>query len=304
MRKRLGRLFAWIVTVALLGYLLSRVSLTEVVRAVKTTPGWTVPVLVATVLLIYLADSLAIWRTFAWFLARLSFGEVLVVRGATYLLAMVNYAVGQGAIVYFVNRSRGVPVARGTGAVLLVMGINVLLLLFLATLGLFFAPSVPPAITTIVVVAYAGLAVYVALLIWKPAFLTSRPVFDVLLNAGIKGHLKALAVRIPHLLSLLLYSYLALRAFGVRVPIGDAMLRLPIVYFIAVLPISVQGLGTTQMAWKLFFAQYAPGPPEVQVATIFACSLFSQAVGIGVQSLLGLACLKNQMARSLQPTPT
>jgi hypothetical protein len=189
---------------------------------------------------------------------------------------------------------------------LLVMGINVLLLLFLTTLGLFFAPNTPRAISTIVVVAYAGLAVYIALLIWKPAFLTSRPIFDVLLNAGIKGHLKALAVRIPHLLSLLLYSYLALRAFNVRVPLGDAALRLPIVYFIAVLPISVQGLGTTQMAWKVFFAQYAPGPPEVQVATIFACSLFSQAVGIGVQSLLGLACLKNQMGRSLaaEPTPT
>jgi hypothetical protein len=304
MRNRIGRILAWVVTIALLGYLVTTISFEKVLAAVKLAAPWTVPALAAMVVLVYLADSFAIWRTFGWVLARLSFVEVLVVRGATYLLAMVNYAVGQGAIVYFVNRSRGVPVTRGTGAVLLVMGVNVLLLLFLTTFGLIFAPNVPPAITTIVVVAYAGLAIYVALLIWKPRFLTTRPVFDVLLNAGVGGHLKALAVRIPHLLSLLFYSFLALRAFGIRVPVGQAMLCLPIIYFIAVLPISVQGLGTTQMAWKLFFAQYAPGPPEVQVATIFACSLFSQAVGIGVQSLLGLACLKNQMARSLAAEPT
>jgi hypothetical protein len=313
MRKRLGRIFAWTVTVALLGYVLSRVSFADVMRAVKTTPTWTVPVLVLSVLLVYLADSFAIWRTFGWFLTKLSFVEVLVVRGATYLLAMVNYAVGQGAIVYFVNRSRGVPMTRGTGAVLLVMGINVLLLLMLATIGLAYAPSVPKAITTVLIVAYAGLAFYVVLLLWKPAFLTSRPVFDVLLNAGVGGHLRALVIRIPHLFSLLLYSYLSLRAFNIRVPIAQALLYLPIVYFIAVLPISIQGLGTTQIAWKVLFAQYAPGPPEVQVATIVACSLFAQAVALAVQSLLGLACLKNQLGRSLaaggidvgsQPMPT
>ncbi len=40
-------------------------------------------------------------------------------RGATYLLAAVNYNVGQGAIVYFVHRARGVPVVRGLATVLL-----------------------------------------------------------------------------------------------------------------------------------------------------------------------------------------
>src|SRR5688500_17781121 len=132
MRKRLSRILAWVVALGLLAFLLSRISLADMLRAVQASASWTVPAVAVGVLLVYLADSFAIWKTFGWLVAKLSFREVLVVRGATYLLALVNYALGQGAIVYFVNRSRGVPVMRGTAAVLLVMGINVLVLLMLA----------------------------------------------------------------------------------------------------------------------------------------------------------------------------
>src|SRR3954470_23116172 len=183
MRKRLGRIFAWLVTLGLLAYVLSSVSPSEVLRAVKMAAGWTVPAIVGLILVVYVADSFAIWRTFGWFLARLSYGEVLVVRGATYLLALVNYALGQGAIIYFVHRSRGVPVIRGTAAVLLVMGINVLMLLALASLGLAFVPQHDHRLTLVVPVPYAGLAVYGGLVLLKPRFLTSKPIFDVLLNA-------------------------------------------------------------------------------------------------------------------------
>src|SRR3954452_23220094 len=138
MRKRLGRILPWLVAIGLFAYLLTRFSPADVAQKMRMAAGWTVPAIAGLVLLVYLADSLAIWKTFGWFVARLSFKEVLVVRGATYLLALVNYALGQGAIVYFVNRSRGVPVSRGTAAVLLIMGINLLLLLVLASLGLVF----------------------------------------------------------------------------------------------------------------------------------------------------------------------
>ena len=109
---------------------------------------------------IYLCDSFAIWKTFGWFLTRISFADVLLVRGATYLLAAINYNVGQGAIVYFVNRTTGAPVMRGVATILLIMGINVLALLFLATAGLAVAPAVPHAVTVIVIVAWIGLGLY------------------------------------------------------------------------------------------------------------------------------------------------
>jgi uncharacterized membrane protein YbhN (UPF0104 family) len=230
--------------------------------------------------------------------ARLSFKEVLIVRGATYLLALVNYALGQGAIIYFVNRSRGVPVSRGTAAVLLVMGINVLMLLALATLGLAFVPQANPRFTIVVAIAYAGLAVYVALVLAKPRFLTSKPMFDVLLNARLTDYLKAMAARTPHILSLLALTYTSMRAFHIEVPPGQAVLCLPMVYFVAVLPISPQGFGTTEFMMTTFFAKYAPGGSG---AAVVASSLATRVIAMAVQSLLGFICLKNQLARDIAP---
>jgi uncharacterized membrane protein YbhN (UPF0104 family) len=296
MRNKIGRIVAWLVALGLLAYLFRRVSPGEVLQSLKLAAPWTVPVLVGLVLLVYLADSLAIWRIFGWFVTRLSFREVLVVRGATYILAVVNYALGQGTIVYFVNRSRGVPVMRGAAAVLLVMGTNVLLLLFFATAGMLIAP-VPRALYTVVAVAYAGLAVYIVAVAVKPRWLTARPIFDVLLGAGIGGHLKAVLVRVPHLFSLLLFTYVSFRAFGIKVPVAQAVACLPVVYFISVLPISPAGLGTTQVMLTLFFTPYAPQ------ATILASSLASQAIAVAVQALLGLVCLRSQLARDL-PAPS
>jgi hypothetical protein len=300
MRKKLGRLLAWAVTVSLLVYIFHSISFSEMATALHSAAAWTIPVLAVLILGVYLGDSFAIWKTFGWFVTPLSFREVLVVRGATYLLAFLNYTVGQGAIVYFVKRSRGVPILRGTAAVLLVMGINILLLLLLTTLGLFINPNLPPTLRSIVYGAYGALAVYIAVLIIKPRWLTSRPIFDVLFAAGLVGHVKALAVRIPHVGILMVFSYASLWAFGVQVPVTQALLCLPIVYFISVLPIAVMGLGTTQLALVYFFAGYVPGAtPEAAKAVVVTASLASQALAVVIQSSLGAFCMRNQLARQL-----
>jgi hypothetical protein len=314
MKKRLVRLLAWAVTAGILVLLFRRISFHEVVAAARGAAGWTVPAAVFFGFVIYLADSFAIWKTFGWFLLPrgtplgeaelrprdpLSLKDILLVRGATYLLAAINYNVGQGAIVYFVHRVARVPVIRGVATVLLIMGINVLALLFLATFGLAAAPAVPHALKLIVAVAYAGLAVYVAAVIAKPRWLASRPLFDVLLGAGLGGHLRALLVRLPHIAILFTFQICMLRGFGVAVPVLQAIAALPVVFFIAVLPISVQGLGTTQAAMIFFFARYASGDSHAQQAAVLAASLVGQVCTLAFQVVLGLACLKSRVGRAL-----
>jgi len=312
MKKRLLRLLAWAVTAGLLILLFKRIPFHEVVAAARGAAGWTVPAAFLFGLAIYLGDSFAIWKTFGWFLlpprtpdgaagptAQLSLTDILLVRGATYLLAAINYNVGQGAIVYFVHRVARVPVVRGVATVLLIMGINVLALLFLATFGLAVAPAVPHALKLIVAVAYAGLAVYVAAVLARPRWLASRPLFDVLLGAGLGGHARALAVRLPHIAILFAFQIVMLRGFGVAVPIIQAIAALPVVFFIAVLPISVQGLGTTQAAMIYFFARYAPGDSHAQQAAVLAASLVGQVCTLTFQAVLGVACLKSRVGRAL-----
>ena len=299
MRKRLLRLLAWVVTAGLLFLLFRKIPVSQVIAAARGAAPWTIPVTLLVSASIYLADSFAIWKTFGWFLAPLTFVEVLLVRGATYLLAVINYNAGQGAIVYFVHRVARVPIMRGVSTVLLIMGVNVLALLFLTTGALAVAPAVPHPVVVLVGVAYAGLALYVALVIAKPRWLASRPLFDVLLNAGIGGHLKALVVRLPHIALLMALQIVLLRGFGVRVPVVDALAALPVVYFVAVLPISVQGLGTTQATMVYFFARYAPGDQQAQQAAVLAASLVGQALVVAFQALLGLFCLRSRVGRAL-----
>jgi hypothetical protein len=299
MRKRLLRLLAWVVTAGLLALLFRRISVGELVAAARTAPPWLVPVAVGCVLVIYLCDSFAIWKTFGWFLAKMSLADVLLVRGATYLLAAINYNVGQGAIVYFVNRTAGAPILRGVATVLFIMGINVLALLFLGTAGLTVAPSVPHAVHTLVLVAWGGLVLYTGLVAAKFRFLRDRPVFDVLLDAGFGGHARALLVRLPHIASLLLFQISMLRAFGVAVPLVDALATLPVVFLIAALPLSIQGLGTTQAAMVYFFARYAPGARQAQEAAVLTASLVGQGIALSVQALLGVACMKSRVGRAL-----
>jgi hypothetical protein len=66
-----------------------------------------------------------------------------------------------------------------------------------------------------------------------------------------------------------------------------------------VLPISVQGLGTTQAAMVFFFARYAPGNRTLQEATVISASLVGQTLALAFQATLGILCLKSRVGRAL-----
>jgi Lysylphosphatidylglycerol synthase TM region len=299
MRKRLLRVVPWLVTAGLLLWLFHRIDVKAFKAGIHGAAPWMAPAVLACVVAVYLADSFAIWKTFGWFLTRMSFADVLLVRGATYLLAAINYNVGQGAIVYFVHKNAGTTIMRGVATTLLVLGVNVLALLFLASGGLVVAPDVPRAVKILVAVAWVGLSIYVVLIKVRPRWL-DKPVFEVLLNAGFGGHARALLVRIPHLAALVAFQFTALHAFGVQVPLVDALATLPVIFLVGVLPISIQGLGTTQTTMVFFLARYAPGSPKEQETLVTAASLTAQALAFGFQALLGVACLRSRVGRALQ----
>lgn len=320
MLRKLPRLVAIAVTVALLVFLFRKVPLSEVIVALRSAAPWTVPVLVLAVLLVYVTDCFATCKTFSWFAAPLTFRETLLVRGSSYLLAIINYAVGQGAFAYFLHRTRGIALRRCAATVLLIMGINVLALLLLTTVGAAVGARLPHDVTdavlgplhrlgipvqagTLLGGLWVAFALYAVLIAIRPAVLRNRPLFDVLLSAGPLGYLRALAVRAPHIGALVLFSYLSLRAFGVRVPVIDAVLLMPMVYFVAVLPISVQGLGVTQAAMVLVFHKYAPGSGDAQQARVFAASLTAHVLALAVQFAVGLICLRNPAMRAWSRDP-
>jgi uncharacterized membrane protein YbhN (UPF0104 family) len=108
--------------------------------------------------------------------------------------------------------------------------------------------------------------------------------------------------RAPHILALMTLTWTSMAAFRIHVPISEAVLRLPLVYFVAVLPISPQGLGTTEFMMTTFFAVFAPGVTLAErEAAVVASSLATRVVAMAVQSVLGFICLRNQLAKDIAP---
>ncbi len=56
----------------------------------------------------WLADTFAMTSVFGWFKSRIPYRELFIVRGSTYLLAILNYHLGQAAIIHYLVRIRRV----------------------------------------------------------------------------------------------------------------------------------------------------------------------------------------------------
>ena len=187
--------------------------------------------------------------------------DLYLVRASTYLLAVVNYHVGQAAIVGYLYRVRRVPLLRASGWILFIIGINVGTLFLLASAG-----------ATRVTGELSDDALHPARLRHRHRRL--RGALDVeAAHPGRATHPAAAvrdghprprlrrAVRLPHICVLLVWHFVSLRMFGVQVTPGAALLYLPAYFAISSLPDHVNGIGVAQLVAVFFFAPYVNAPP-------------------------------------------
>jgi hypothetical protein len=256
------------------------------------------------------ADTFAMSAVFRRFGCRVPYKDLYLVRASTYLLAVVNYHVGQAAIVGYLYRVRRVPLMRASGWILFIIGINVGTLFLLASAGATRVTGELKMMRFIPLVCGVGVVVYAALLTIKPRILAERRILAPLFEMGIPGHIYGVLVRLPHVGVLLLWHFVSLRMFGVQVTPGAALLYLPAYFAVSSLPINVNGLGVAQLVAVFFFAPYAIVPAgttdphaalAAQKAAVMAYSLATSGISIVLQLALGLVCLRWATARGLKP---
>jgi hypothetical protein len=311
-KTTLKRLAPYLVAALALGWVLLHTDLKQLLAAVRHAP-LALFIAISTVLLVlnWMADTFAMTSVFGWFGCRVRYSELLIVRGSTYLLAILNYHIGQAAIVGYLYRVCKVPFLRATGWILFIIGINVGTLFLLASAGASTATGELRLLRLVPIACAVGTVVYGALLLAKPRLLAERRLFAPLFEMGIVGHIKGVLVRLPHIGVLLVWQFVCLRLFGVAVSPLGALLYLPAYFAISVMPVNVNGLGVAQLVAVAFFAPYAPVPPGVadvaaaQKATVMAWSLSMQGFSIVHQLLLGFICLRVAGARGLlvEPAP-
>jgi len=295
--SRLKRLLPWLIAVAILAYLFATIPFDHLTEALQRVTVWKLVGLSGLFCgALLVADSLAMWVGFREAIAepRLGLLEVMQMRGGTYLLAIVNYGVGQGGIIYFLRRYHGVRLAVGAGAVMLTSGAFIIVIALIVGTGML-AGAVPgrPELQLLAIAVVAALPVYLAVIAIRPRFLADRAFFKPLFEPGVLGTLRVAAARLVHAGVLVLGHWLAMRLFNIRVPLDSALALIPVLLLVAAVPVAPSGLGTTQAAAVTLFAQYAPGADATaQHATVLAYSLSFQFISVGFVALIGLFCLR------------
>jgi uncharacterized membrane protein YbhN (UPF0104 family) len=284
------RWLPWLVALAILVFLVREVRLDALREAFRHGAWVALSLYIVLETLVALpADAFGTREALAAAGISRPWSEVLLARGASYLLGLLSYVAGQGGMGFYLARG-GVPAARSAGAVLLLMIANGIVLVLLGAAGLAVELGDLEGVRTDLLVltiaaALAGILVYLIVIAVRPRWLERYSLLAPLFEAGIGGHLRAILARFPHMLLLAALHWGAFRIWGIPVPFTRGLALNPIILLVAALPVTPGGLGTTQALQVLFFSPYGSAP------AVLAFSLVHHVIGLIVQAAVGLGCL-------------
>lgn len=283
------RVLPWIVALGILGFLVHRAggsALRDAVREANLTV--LIGATIVCTLGMFLLDALALSRVVSWFNCPTSAREIAPVKAAAYLINVVNYNAGSGAIALWLARHKGIPFLESAASVLFINVVDALVLVALMAVAWpWLEPPIAPAVAAIIgvaVLAFAGNLLY-----WRRGmnfFFLGRmrgwPIFKSFREARVSHYARLAAIRVPFDLFFILNHWFGLVAFGIQVPVIKVLAFIPVISFIGIVPVTVAGLGTVQAATVFLFRPYAPE------ARILAFSLVLTVALNGIRALLGV----------------
>jgi len=246
------------------------------------------------------ADAFATSYVYRRTVCPIRFREFWLIRGFSYLPSLLNHHVGQAWLTWYLSRRYQAPLWRVAGATLLVYATTFgSLFLFMTVSLLFDHEKIPWLAPTVIVAAVAGLA-YLIVIHVAPPYLARKQMLAPLFEVGVRGHLLALVLRLPHMVVLFLGSWLPFYFFGVDIPPGVAFAYVPVLMVVVALPITPQGVGTRDWFCMHYFSRFAPGSAEDQAAAIAATTL-TFAVALTILQIVGSLLLMRRALAMLGP---
>jgi len=291
--RLLKRAWPWLVGIGLLTIIISRVPVAAFRTALDRGPHVKLALVDLGVVIVTLcSDSVSTWFGLVACQLRRPLSKVFAIGGATYMLFLVNYALGQGGFGFFLRRS-GATTGQAIGATLFLVGTNLATLLLGTTLALAFHRELAdPRMWWILLGCDAGLVAYLIVVAISPRFLTRRETLSPLFEAGVRGHALAILGRVPHTTVIVVGVWLSARTWGIVMPFGDGIAIAPIIVIASVLPIAPAGLGTGQAATVFLFANYAVGATaDDRNAAVLAFAVVNFVYAVASSLVVGLACI-------------
>ncbi len=289
----LKRMAPWLVGAVMLAYLVWRIEINPLLDALsRADVALYFPVVTVFILVNFLADTQNLNALLIYSGTPIPFRDSVIIRGASYLLMIIDYTLGMGSIVYYLKKYKNVPMASGTGSMLFLNYITHISLLIMAIAGCLMAAAsgvLTPVLSNIALVAAILLALaIITIIIMKK--LPDKPflkkikdsmIWKIFIVSPFTSYLMNTIFRCGFYFTFVLFFYVAVRAFNMDIPFAEVVVYVPVILLVISIPISAFGLGTSQAAMLLLFREY--GSP----AQILAFSLTYSASIIIFRGIIG-----------------
>lgn len=281
----------WLVGIAVLGYLIWQIEPQPLIKALYHARLIIyIPVVVVFVLLTFLFDAQNMQAVMNSLKYRISFYESLVIRGASTLITVVDYTLGMGSVVYFLNVFKRIPLSIGTTIMVFYNYINQVSLFVLGLIGFYLIDGYRyrwlaqlmlacfllfvASVGLILLIRYANIK-----LVEK---IKNTGLVDSFNRAGLNTYVINVIYRVCYYATYVFFFYIAVRAFQMDIPLLELVAYVPIILLVISIPVSAFGLGTSQATMLFLFKDY--GSP----AQILAFSLVYTISLLLLRALLGI----------------
>jgi len=283
------RILPALVSVVALGWLLSSIEISALVAALS----WNVVVVLLPSMLAYGVVTLVLEAASILLLmesrpADFGLWTAARIKTASYLLGIVNYTLGAGALTVLLRRRAGMGLGESASIVLLITSIDMLILMIMAAAGTTLMETGAPAVRAGVFALLVAGFVVGMIVLRMPANLgpierlRSLTVFEALRTTPLTRLGKLAAMRICFTSSFIALGGAAFVGFGIEVPLSDLIVGMVFVGVVSALPIAVAGLGTGQIAVVEAFGHLAARE------TLLALSLVLTAFLLSLRAAMGL----------------
>jgi len=263
-KERLRIIVAWVGTVLILFYVALTTDFEDAFDALVNTDQFLfAATLVSSVLLAWLGDSFTLRLTLRQSGFSPSFFEVLIIKGASYLVNVINYNLALAMMATLMSRQSKRGLAQSSSPFIFVNFLDLFALGLLVLLGILqgFHGGIALLPFAIGAVLIGPTVAYLAQQNFMPMFLNRVREHPVLLSFRQCPPTRFIGLGLARLCFLCVYvfmTYFFLLSFHFDVPLSAVFVYQPILAFIVFIPISVAGLGSTQVAMRYFYKDFAP----------------------------------------------
>ncbi len=300
-RTVLRGILVWGGTIALLTYLGLTTNLAEVGRALALTN----PLLLILVTLGFTALTFVTDVSGMHILLRLSGFSVPAfdlfrIKGTSYLLNILNYNLALAMMAAALSRHAKKGIGTAGSPFVFLLFVDLCALSMQALAGLWFAGSPFPAEPTWILLFVCAGGLLSPFVLWGVARIQNAPgwmsrildhsLWSSFRAIGLSGIFLLLGVRALLLMAYLVMNFCFLRVFDIGVPFERMLVYSPILSLVGFIPISISGIGSTQVVMRFFYAAYVPVGLDA-VATVDACSTVALLSVLMVRIGISLVCM-------------